>query len=496
MWGVRAPVRLDLQSFKRDCAKLAKHIAAVERRVEFGPLVGSSHLREAPIHRWYSYKEGYSPQLLPAVIEILGLSGTGLHVADVFGGVGTTALAGQAHGQVGEVRSLEYSRWARFVGATKLAWPFLDPGRLRLLLRPAVEYEIDATIPFPALASFSNPRIFDPQRVRSLLAAREHVRRLPGSTQLERDFFVLGLGAVAEDLSYVMKDGRALRVKGERKRRASSLGEHPHPALRVNGRVQDALVGQWTAMIDDLDRLADKRALTARTPAQHVVGDARQPNVSLVDGSDTTMFPDGWANLSCFSPPYLNCIDYTELYKLELWLMEHITTQEQFRRARLGTLRSHPSVAFPTRDSFSGIMEEPVIRLICAISEWLSAHGARRDVGPMVRNYFEDMLEVWRAQHVMLADDGVAVCVVANSTFSRRERKPGGDVTEHWRLPLLTDVLLAHLARLAGFGRVEIWDARALRPRNVRWGAARESAGRCLRVASHHPADRQEDVTR
>jgi hypothetical protein len=77
----------------------------------------------------------------------------------------------------------------------------------------------------------------------------------------------------------------------------------------------------------------------------------------------TPAFPDGWATLSCFSPPYLNCIDYTELYKIELWLMEHIASQEQFRETRLGTLRSHPSVKFPARNSFAGHEDEPAVKL-------------------------------------------------------------------------------------------------------------------------------------
>jgi hypothetical protein len=46
---------------------------------------------------------------------------------------------------------------------------------------------------------------------------------------------------------------------------------------------------------------------------------------------------------------------------------------------------------------------------------------------------------------------------------------------EVWRIPILTDVLLAHIARAAGLADVQIWSARELRPRNVQSGAARES---------------------
>jgi hypothetical protein len=75
----------------------------------------------------------------------------------------------------------------------------------------------------------------------------------------------------------------------------------------------------------------------------------------------------------------------------------------------------------------------------------------------------------------VLSSDGIAVCVVANSTFSRREKREDGSWSESWRLPVLTDVILAHLAMRVGFNAVEIWPARELRPRNIRGGCARES---------------------
>ena len=475
LWGAEAPTRVDLWPLKQEVARLAGEVHLIDLRERFGALVGSRELRDLPVHRWLSYKEGYSPGLLSAAIETLGLSNRDLRVADTFGGVATTALAGRVHPQVVEVRSLEYSPWARFAGATKLAWPTLEPAGLRALLPVAIDYELDRSLPVPELAALRSARIFHHQRVRSLLSAREHLRALPGATPAERDFFLLGLGAVVEDLSYAMKDGRALRIKGTRKRRASSLADHPRPALRASGRVRQALVGQWTAMVEDLEALADQRAEADATPAVHLAGDARNLGAVRMPDGRTPAFPDDWATLSCFSPPYLNCIDYTELYKIELWLMEHIASREQFRDTRLGTLRSHPSVKFPARESFAGHEEEPAIKLVGELSEWLTKHAARRDVGPVVRTYFEDMLDVWRAQHALLQDGGIAICVVANSTFSRRKRAPDGTLTESWRVPLLTDVLLAHLAELAGFSHAELWDARTLRPRNVRSGTAREA---------------------
>jgi len=472
LWSSPAgPAPLPWHRIERASRRLAEAVPCRDLSETFEQLVGSGQLRGQPVHRWLSYKEGYSPKLLDAVIAQLDL-GDGLHVADVFGGVATTALAGQTHPRVAAVRSLEYSPWAHFAGATKLQWANLHPTQIRARLAAALDFSADPSLPFPHLAAFENPRIFRPDTVVALLSAREHLLGMADLAAAERAFLLLGLGAVVEDLSYAIKDGRALRIISGRKRRASSLAAH-RSAVSARGRMKRMLAGQWTAMIEDLESLADQRVAARATPASHVKGDARElATAQLDDGS--AAFPDGWAQLSCFSPPYLNCIDYTEVYKLELWLMQHVSTQDEFRDIRLGTLRSHPSVSFPALGYFDDV-KHPAVDLVNEISKWISSEGGRPEVGPVIRHYFEDMLQVWRQQFKLLAPGGVAVCVVANSTFSRREKDGSKKLKEHWRLPLLTDVVLAQLARLVGFEQLEIWKARELRPRNVCAGWARES---------------------
>jgi tetrahydromethanopterin S-methyltransferase subunit E len=93
----------------------------------------------------------------------------------------------------------------------------------------------------------------------------------------------------------------------------------------------------------------------------------------------------------------------------------------------------------------------------------------------MIANYFDDMYRVFAQQMWALKPGGWVACVVGNSTFSRRSKRGSEVADETWRLPVLTDVILAHLAVACGFEQVQIWNARELRPRNVRGGTARES---------------------
>jgi hypothetical protein len=84
------------------------------------------------------------------------------------------------------------------------------------------------------------------------------------------------------------------------------------------------------------------------------------------------------------------------------------------------------------------------------------------------------MDEVLRGQYQTLESGGAIACIVAKSTFSRRTKQESG-TSEIWRMPVLTDVLIARLAEAVGFVDIEIWVARYLQAKNVSGGLARES---------------------
>lgn len=475
MWGSGPAdllARKQLSRLRGAVRELAEAVPLLDHEPLLAPLVGAKDLRAAPVHRWFNYKEGFSPALPLTVLDLLE-AGEGLVAADPFGGVATTALALREDPRIREVRSVEYSPLAHAIGEAKLAWPAIDPGRIAELTRTLIRYRRSPRSSIPSLAAFGDSRIFDRDTVISLVSARDSIQRSAGLSDEERAFLRVGLAAIVEDASKAMKDGRALRILGQRRRTATALTpEHP-PSTRTRDPVKRLLAGQWAAMIEDLQQLKGQRESTVRAAAVHLRGDARRLAACRMPETGSPAFPEGSVDVSIFSPPYLNFIDYSEIYKLELWLLGFVADQAAFRRLRLGTLRSHPSVRFGERPGPTP-RSHPAIDLIHRMSGWVSGYGARPEVAPIIRQYFEDMHAAFTEQARILRPGGTAVCVVANSTLSRRCKDHGGH-QEIRRIPILTDVLLAHIANLAGFSRVELWRARDLRPRNVRGGAARES---------------------
>jgi hypothetical protein len=433
-------------------------------------LVGSADLTQYPVHRWYSYKEAFSPRLPIEVIERLGSGASGM-IVDPFAGVATTALALRHREDIDTVVGVEYSPFAHFAGRTKLAWPESSGRQLRVAARRLARFKVDPNAELPELASFSNEEIFRPAVVSQLVSARDAVCSDPKANDATRAILLLGLAAVIEDVSGAIKDGRALRIRRGRSKRRKAL--HPDRDSVIGGGVREVLLNQWLAMAEDLDQLSEFRQAALKRKDRHLKGDARDLAGVSRRGLRRHPLPDSSAGMCLYSPPYLNCIDYSEVYKLELWLLGFVSSQREFRQVRLGTLRSHPSIQFPDRGYFDGL-DHPVVETIERVEALLKSRLPKSGYGTMTRGYFEDMLRALREQHRVLEPGGHAVCVVANSTFSSRTREDG-TWTENWRLPLLTDVILARLAEVAGFEHVEIWEARDLQPRNVQGGVARES---------------------
>jgi hypothetical protein len=460
-------VAKDLDALRAGLEELAGGIEAFDERRSLHDAVNPTDLYETPIHRWYSYKEGFSPRLPHLILGLMAPPDRPLVIADTFAGVATSQLTLQFADEVTKAIGVEYSPFAHFVGSTKLRWAELDCRRLR---RHAVRLSHArlSGADLPELTSFHDKRIFPPRVAEALASARQAIHADSKLLAIERDFFTLGLASTIEDLSGAAKDGRALRIMYGRSRAPKAL--RPASNAVTGDDVQATLLNQWLAMIEDLVAMAPLKDL-AITTLHHYRGDAR--SLKEIGNAKTRPFGDTSIDHFIYSPPYLNCIDYTEVYKLELWMLEFVRNQADFRDLRLGTLRSHPSIEFPTTD-YLPTSTSAVVEVIRELASFIESHHARPNMGRMLRNYFEDMYQAFCEQARALRPGGSIACVVANSTFSRR-KKIDGAWHEQWSLPVPSDIILARLAELAGLANPQIWDARILRPRNVTQGAARES---------------------
>ena len=294
--------------------------------VQFGDWTGDRSLssmgtnagsRTLPFQTWRPFKEAFAPEIVErALTESVG---TVRHIADPFGGSGTTALAAQFFGV--KPTTIEVNPFLADLIEAKIA-P-LDFDVAAETFGRVVEYVARDPEPkrliFPgASATFIEPGhegryIFSRTVARRILAYRTAIEHVSDKA-CQRLFRVI-LASTVIPASNVVVSGKGRRYRQRWRERERS-----------------------PEIIDELFRagvlqaLYDLRRFAARRCLDYCVlrGDAR----ILADEI-------GPHDLAVFSPPYPNSFDYTDVYNVELWAMGYLRSRKANKQLRHATLRSH-----------------------------------------------------------------------------------------------------------------------------------------------------------
>jgi hypothetical protein len=398
----------------------------VSQRADYAGLVVPNGNGSSPVHRWFRMKEAYSCELVGSVLKATCLEHTAsLSVCDPLCGSGTTGVSIAQAVAAGELDSasftgLESNPYLHLLARTKLAAMRAPPaGFSALAQRVAATVARRAVEPaaVPPLSTFSESRYFSKDALCELLRLRAAIsaERREGADALDVDLAMVCLGSIAESVSKLRRDGRALRYEPDK------------PTIRpLSAFLEKAAEVEEDLPAAPVPVRADVHKLDTRI-ATHTLTDA------------------GPFDLIVFSPPYPNNIDYTEVYKLEGWLLGYYTDQSAFAAQRWRTVRSHASLDFG--DDAIGLgdglreaaaaLSDPLIR---AAAEGGGRYAAARQ--RTIRGYVYDMLEMLVILNRASAEDSHLVYVVGNSMHGGR-----GDEG----IVIAADLLIARLAELAGF---------------------------------------------
>jgi SAM-dependent methyltransferase len=401
---------------------------SLESRPDFGPLVVAGGNEVLPIHRWFRFKEAYSAGLLPALLAAYPPNKKHCTLLDPYCGVGTTLLAAQSlQNYKLRVVGIEYNPFIRFVASTKTQWQLVNPSALELIASRVVDVAPVRLELVPELSGLTTGRCMSTFIARRLLAIRDAI--MSDGNSATHQALLLGLAAAIEPLSHTRKDGRALR-----------LVERPRQV------VSQILLAKWQSMAGDIRQMQKERQNLNGVSV--IAGDGRRP---LRYGIQPESI-----DLIVTSPPYFNNIDYSEVYKLELWLLGFIKDGNAFLQLRKGTFRSHPT-------SYLTESEEGFLKC-------LSTGSLQRAFSPILSKldtndekwrrklfiaYFSDIASALQQYLVVLKTGGRALVTVGNSLH-------GGKYAPY---VVATDLLIAELARSQGFIVEEISVARPLKRR-------------------------------
>lgn len=405
--------------------------------------------KSRPIHRWFTYKEGFSSTLYPWLVSKLSLvTERPIRVLDPFCGVGTSLLSAQfSIAPVHEaLLGIEVNPFVAWVAKVKANWSLYNSEIIRALIPElvtklhSISASDDKKTPL-LLSTVNNPDYFDPGKLGKLLAIRDFIEStipLP-----EKDFFILGWSAVLELASNLRKDGRALR----------------RVENRISTPVEKLLEDQWHLMFQDLLLAKGTLIPNALTPITIYNEDGR--TLSSLSRATAEQF-----DLILYSPPYPNNIDYSEVYKVELWLNGFVDTQEKFKELRLSTLRSHPSVSFPQTNYMAALNATSwPVRLTDALISALPKDSNYTWRSRLFRGYIEDMYLSLVNQYELTKTNGHVICVIGNSVHGN----------SHYQYCIAADLFIASLAQIIGFDIEELVIAREFTRRGLHSTFSRES---------------------
>ena len=270
-----------------------------------------------PFQTWRPFKEAFAPELVDrALSESAGMV---RHIADPFGGSGTTALAAQFFGV--KPTTIEVNPFLADLIEAKIA-P-LDFDMAAEAFGQVVECVARGCEPKRPVFPGASATFIEPGREGRYIFSRAVARRFLAyrtAIELVRDqacqrLFRVVLASTAIPASNVVVSGKGRRYRQRWRERESSP------------RVVDELFRDGVLRaLHDLRRFAARRCLDYRV----LRGDARRLAEEI-----------GSHDLSVFSPPYPNSFDYTDVYNVELWAMGYLRSPEANKELRHATLRSH-----------------------------------------------------------------------------------------------------------------------------------------------------------
>jgi len=396
-------------------------------RPELAGLVNWAGGAAEPIHRWFRYREGFSPALLAE----LGLGG---RILDPFCGSGSIMVGAAQQGRTAV--GIDVNPLATFVSRVKLS-PIsrADVAATEVFLQ-RFEVALDAVEPWPLPALRIAGKVFEPRILDTVLRLRSLLEASAASSA-QRDFLLLAWLAILQDVGSYFKEGNGIKYRNRQRRPGGYVARPDGHWQRERFGADQAAFVRAAFRRQLIAMLADISAWEAAGPhwaQQRVIeGDALEELAKV--------HPESFDSV-VFSPPYANRFDYFESQKVELWFGGFVHSYDDMLALRKRSLRSHLGAAL-----HGAVVDLPELDDLIARMDPTSS-AVKMRVPALLRGYFTDMTAVLQGCRAVLVPGGRCCVVVGNSAY-------GGVIVP-------TDLLIARLGLDAGFESAAVVPVRHL----------------------------------
>ncbi|MDY0385690.1 MAG: DNA methyltransferase [Methanolobus sp.] len=367
-------------------------------------LVNFSQTKNEPISRWFYYVEGYSPELVKKILDHIDKNDNNCVVFDPFAGSGTTLLSSKIMGM--KSIGFELNPFSAFIIKTKTQnYTNLDIENVR-------NFKIPSFVPINDVYDKYELRIIKNLFNETTLIKIELLKKkiFETTSGKSRDLLFLALLSILEGVSNYRKGGNGLKKK----------------KIQKDFDVFEEFDIKRKLIIDDLKD----------------VKHGMEP--TLINDSCLNMlnYEIGTFDVSIFSPPYANCFDPFEVYKIELWIGEFVKSYSELRNKRKQALTSNLNANVKKE-----ITSHHQTQILEDIIDYLNGQKLwDKRIPKMIDTYFFEMKHLLEMIYSKTKVGGYCIIVVGNSAYG------------HLAIP--TDIILAQLGKEVGFTVSEIIVAR------------------------------------
>ncbi|MDD5721099.1 MAG: DNA methyltransferase [Candidatus Pacebacteria bacterium] len=359
---------------------------------------------DLPIQSWYRYKEGYSIKLVDQVLTKYNVKQGDL-IVDPFCGSGSTLL----QAKINRCNSIgfEINPFSAFLAKVKTQ----DYKKQDILIFNENVIELKKVtskqnVDIPKLSTIE--QLFEKKALFYLLTLKDKINKI--KNKKVSNLLMLAWLGILEEASNYKKAGNGLKFRKTIKK-----------TLRDQEYVRKIFFKAIDNIKNDLDFA-----------------------VKISNKVDTEVIEDSCFNLNkytkknsikgvIFSPPYANCFDYTEIYKVELWMGSFVKEYSDLKVLRKKGIRSHLN----GYEIESKLAVKSVPELGALVKELSLKKLWDKRIPKMIEAYFNDMFRSMAEIYKGLKKNGFCVIIVSNSAY-------GGIV-------IPTDLLLAKFAKHLGF---------------------------------------------
>lgn len=357
-----------------------------------------------PIHRWYAYKEGFSPSFVRNFINSYSKSDDDV-VFDPFGGIGTTGL---------EAILLNHPAYSMDVNplgifATRVKTNYYNSDEVEKLLsivktfNSIDDYSISCEINNATVESYFSPTTWN-----ALLKMKSFIKSIDNNVCSE--LLLLALLSLVDEISTHRKDGNGVKRK--------RILPPPYDFTSL----KELMVKRINLFLEDIN----------------TTGKINQ-RCTIIESSNIQDYTlERKADIVLTSPPYANCFDYSKVYLTELWVGDFFTNKLDQKTFREQSISSHVHYRWSERNSEykPAIIEQNVLPLLKTEKLWSD------NITNMLSGYFGDMGHFLKNLSRNLNLGSTIGIVVGNSVY-------GG-------IPIATDLILTNMAEEFGYKPLKI----------------------------------------